>query len=159
MRSIVRFVGPIYAALLTLAVDQGSKLWAIHELTDAPMVLSPYVTLGLSFNLGFSFGIPPGNLVRYPETVAAIKILLAGTVTFCAASAKSPTGRLGLSLAAGGAFGNALDRFRHGWVTDFISLHVGPFELPAFNLADLAIVVGCALFTASSLLRGPERYD
>ena len=45
-----------------------------------------------------------------------------------------------VGLLAGGAFGNLADRVRIDSVTDFIELPVWP----AFNLADVAIVLGVA---------------
>jgi signal peptidase II len=45
---------------------------------------------------------------------------------------------LPVGMVAGGAFGNLLDRLRVGPVTDFID----PMLWPAFNVADMAIVLG-----------------
>jgi signal peptidase II len=45
-----------------------------------------------------------------------------------------------VGLLAGGALGNLADRVRIDSVTDFIELPVWP----AFNIADVAIVVGVA---------------
>ncbi len=52
-------------------------------------------------------------------------------------------------LVAGGAVGNLVDRFRLGYVTDFLQFHFYfiPFDFPwkrypAFNIADSAICVG-----------------
>ena len=46
-----------------------------------------------------------------------------------------------LSLIAGGAIGNYIDRLRFGYVIDFIDFQVWP----VFNIADSAIVIGQAL--------------
>lgn len=48
---------------------------------------------------------------------------------------------LGLLLVIAGGISNLIDRLYRGGVVDFIKLPVGP----AFNLADLAIVLGCVL--------------
>jgi signal peptidase II len=48
-----------------------------------------------------------------------------------------PTGML-----IGGAFGNILDRVRHGAVTDFVKL---PLGWPPFNLADISITFGIVI--------------
>jgi signal peptidase II len=52
----------------------------------------------------------------------------------------------------GGAAANAVDRFRQGYVVDFVDLH----RWPVFNVADAAIVVGIAI-TAFTLSRRPDR--
>ena len=53
---------------------------------------------------------------------------------------------LSLGLIIGGAIGNAIDRFAHGAVVDFVLLHVTTasfsFKWYVFNLADVAIVAG-----------------
>jgi signal peptidase II len=52
-------------------------------------------------------------------------------------------------LIAGGGLANWLDRLANdGAVTDFVSLGVGSVRTGIFNLADLAIVAGLALFLA-----------
>jgi signal peptidase II len=62
-----------------------------------------------------------------------------------------------LSLVAGGAVGNLLDRLRLGYVIDFISWYAGSYRWPTFNVADSAISTGVALL-ALSMLRdlGPK---
>ena len=49
--------------------------------------------------------------------------------------------KIGLTLIAGGALGNLIDRLNHGCVTDFIRL--GFF--PVFNLADILIFIGAVM--------------
>ena len=53
--------------------------------------------------------------------------------------------RLGLSLLAGGAIGNVIDRMQTGYVVDFFDFRIWP----VFNVADIAIVtgVGCVIYT------------
>ena len=51
-----------------------------------------------------------------------------------------------LSLVAGGAIGNLIDRIRFGAVIDFLDFHIGGYHWPAFNVADICIVVGVGLY-------------
>ncbi|MDF2876406.1 MAG: lspA [Sporomusa sp.] len=53
--------------------------------------------------------------------------------------------RLGLSLLAGGAVGNVIDRVQTGYVIDFFDFRIWP----VFNVADIAIVTGvsCVIYT------------
>jgi signal peptidase II len=54
--------------------------------------------------------------------------------------------RLPLSLILGGAVGNLIDRYRLGYVIDFIDAHWDAvYHFPTFNVADSAICVGMAL--------------
>ena len=56
-------------------------------------------------------------------------------------------------LVIGGAVGNLIDRFRLGYITDFIDVKLwGSFHWPVFNIADSAIVIGTAIFAISLFL-------
>lgn len=62
---------------------------------------------------------------------------------------------LGLALIAGGGIGNWLDRLiNDGFVTDFVSLHLGPLRTGIFNVADVAILAGVALLFLSPSVWG-----
>jgi signal peptidase II len=58
-----------------------------------------------------------------------------------------------LALILGGAIGNLIDRVAYGYVIDFLDLHVAGWHWPAFNVADMAIVGGAALFILDELRR------
>jgi signal peptidase II len=66
---------------------------------------------------------------------------------------------ISLSLILGGAIGNSIDRFRLGYVTDFIDFHWfgnPKYHWPPFNVADAAITIGVILilFEALFMKRG-----
>src|SRR3546814_6796569 len=63
---------------------------------------------------------------------------------------------IALGLIIGGALGNALDRLRHGAVTDFLDFYVAAYHWPAFNLADVGIVSGVGLLLLESVLPTDE---
>ena len=52
------------------------------------------------------------------------------------------TERLALGLVLGGAVSNGFDRVIRGAVVDWVDLHLYGWHWPAFNLADVAIVLG-----------------
>jgi len=67
--------------------------------------------------------------------------------------------KIALGLLVGGSLGNLVDRVRLGYVTDFIDIRLwGDFHWPAFNLADLAIVVGVILlvYFLQGLRKSPQ---
>ncbi len=45
------------------------------------------------------------------------------------------------ALILSGAIGNAIDRFRHGYVIDFVDWHYQGWHWPAFNVADSLICI------------------
>jgi signal peptidase II len=55
-----------------------------------------------------------------------------------------------LSLICSGGIGNLVDRVRfHGNVTDFLNMGLGSVRTGIFNVADMALMVGVALFVLS----------
>jgi signal peptidase II len=149
------------AALVTLALDQASKLWLLFVF-DLPakgqVHLLPFLDFVMVWNTGISYGLFPqegtvGQWVLFAIKVAAVILLLgwlyrAGTLL---------TG-LGLGLIVGGALGNAIDRLAYGAVADFVLfyLHTATFRFNwyVFNLADVAIVAGVAAVLYDSLVKG-----
>lgn len=56
--------------------------------------------------------------------------------------------KIGLGLVLGGGLANLVDRWRFGLVRDYLVFR----HLPAFNLADLAIVIGVGLIIWQEIL-------
>jgi len=99
-------------------------------------------------NTGAAFGIGANTDSRL------VPMLLNGgaIVVFCVvvvyALRTAVTDRMlqvALHLILGGAIGNLVDRFRFGYVVDFLDFYVRDHHWPAFNIADSAICVGIAL--------------
>lgn len=61
---------------------------------------------------------------------------------------------IGLALVFAGGLGNAFDRFAYGYVVDFI--HTTFMNFPIFNVADIGVTCGIALFFIGSLLYLPN---
>ena len=58
-----------------------------------------------------------------------------------------------VSCILGGAIGNVIDRFIHGYVVDFLDFHWRGMHFPAFNMADSAITLGAACLIVDEWLR------
>jgi signal peptidase II len=99
--------------------------------------------------LGLGSRLPPaartGILVALPLAALAaivVSMLRARTLSWLLLT--------GLSLIAGGGLGNLLDRLlRGGRVSDFLNLGIGNLRTGIFNIADLAVLVGCVLLLLS----------
>jgi signal peptidase II len=146
----------LWISLLVIAADQLSKLWIERtmELGDGFAVL-PVLDIVRAHNSGaaFSFLATAGGWQRWAFTIVAlvISVLLVGWLRKLALATHALlTG--GLTLILGGALGNVIDRFEHGYVVDFLSAHWGTAYFPAFNVADAAISIGAGCVILDALL-------
>ena len=146
--------GVLAVSAFAAGLDQASKWLMLAVVLDPPRVieLAPFLNLRLGFNTGISFGLFRDTLERWPEALGLFKFLVGLGLIIWAALSRHRLERIGLALIAGGAFGNAIDRWRQGAVTDFIDLHWGGWHWPTFNGADIAITLGVVLMLLASLL-------
>jgi signal peptidase II len=137
------------AALVLLALDQGTKQLVVHSLVrDEHRNVFFGIELTNVRNKGVAFGaFGDGGLPVTLLTVAALALLLG----YFARHARRPLLWLPVGVIAGGAFGNLLDRLRLGSVIDFID----PMLWPAFNIADTGIVLG--ILGLLYVVEGPPR--
>ncbi|MBO9706579.1 MAG: signal peptidase II [Caulobacter sp.] len=152
---ITRLGWTAYAiALVTIVLDQVSKVWILNTLGAAPgasqAIGGPFY-LTLVHNYGMSFGLFRGSeLSRWLLTLFSAAVVIGLAVW--ARKATKPLMAVGIGMIMGGAFGNNLiDRIRFGYVVDFID--VTRLHFPwVFNVADSGISVGVALLLLDSFL-------
>ena len=137
-----------------IAIDSWTKwLVATHIDVRETVSLIPNVfQLVHVRNTGAAFGIganAESHIVPLLLNIGAIGVFF---VVVAYAFRTAVTDRLlqiGLHLILGGAIGNLIDRFRLGYVVDFVDVYVTtggqPHHWPAFNVADSAICIGIAL--------------
>jgi len=145
----------LVVAAVVVGLDLASK-WAAFRYLDpsVPHVLLPgCLNLRLSMNPGAVFGIGRGMRVVFVvfTVIAAAGIVWAqwrhGT--------SSAWLNFGLGFLLGGALGNLYDRLVIGEVRDFIDAYLGNKHWPTFNVADMAICIGCGLIILCSF-RAPK---
>jgi len=123
-----------------IALDQVAKAVVEGELVPGEQVelLGP-LGLTLAHNEGIAFGLAGGGALP----LVAFALLALGFVGYLfARNATVPWMWAAVGLVAGGALGNLADRLRAGEVTDYVELG----SWPPFNLADVTITAGVALF-------------
>jgi len=99
-------------------------------------------------NTGAAFGIganADSRLIPLLLNGGAIAVFCVVVVYALRSSVTDRMLQSGLHLILGGAIGNLLDRFRFGYVVDFLDVYVRGHHWPAFNVADSAICIGIAL--------------
>lgn len=140
----------VMMGLLVLALDRLSK--RAFEAADA-VLLPGLIHLRGTRNIGAAFGLFGGGtgaltLISGLTILALLAYLLI----------RRPGGMwgLGLWLILFGAMGNLYDRLLQGYVIDFIELSFVQF--PIFNVADMAVTLGCALAALGVLLGQEHRH-
>jgi len=136
-------IGLAFAAMIFVA-DQVSKL-AIRELlqSDGPSLsLLANLTLVTVWNRGVSFGLLQHEAEIMPYVLSAMSVVISVALGLWLRRAQSLGMALAIGAIIGGAMGNVIDRLIFGAVFDFVSVHVGRYAWPAFNVADSAIVLG-----------------
>ncbi|KRE22252.1 hypothetical protein ASE66_27845 [Bosea sp. Root483D1] len=157
-----RLVSAVAVALMAAGLDQASK-WLMLEIVLNPpelIELTPFLNLRLGFNTGVSFGLFRDTLEAWPGLLGLFKFAAGFGLLAWATLAGHRLERIGLALMAGGAFGNAIDRWRQGAVTDFLDLHWRDWHWPTFNGADIALTFGVVLMLLAALPamnRTPDR--
>ena len=135
-------------AILVVIIDQLTKLIARSQLVlDRPVpIIKDVLDWRLVYNPAAAFGIGQG--------FAPLLILVALVAIFAIVRLRRLRNlslgiSIGLGLLLGGAIGNLIDRlaFPSRGVTDFIDLSVkmGSYQWPTFNVADIAIVAGAII--------------
>jgi signal peptidase II len=154
MTILSRASSVVAIAALMLALDQVSKWFILDVVMDPPRTIeiAPFFNLRLGFNRGMSFGMFSETLERSPELFALFKLIVAIGLAVWAFMSNNRLERYGLAMIAGGAVGNALDRWRQGAVTDFLDFYWGNWHWPTFNGADIAISAGVGLILLAAAL-------
>lgn len=138
-----RFAGALCG--LVVVADQAAKALVERNLTfvEDVEVLGP-LELTLSHNTGVAFGLAKGG----GSGIVVLTALALGVIAFVFSRYPTRPGLwVGVGLLAGGAFGNLADRVRVDAVTDYVQIG----SWPAFNLADVAVIAGVAIFVLSFL--------
>jgi len=132
-----------YIIVITIiALDQLSKILALKYLVpikDIPIINNIF-HLTYVENRGAAFGLLQNQKLFFLITT----FLVLGFIWFYAHNNRLPRMMIwGLSLVAGGAIGNLIDRVRLGFVVDYFNVAI--INFPVFNIADSAVVVGAIL--------------
>jgi signal peptidase II len=145
----------LYTAIIVLAVilDQLSKWLVVTYLK--PVGSIPIIQDVFHFtyaeNTGAAFSI-----LTNKQSLLVVVTAIAMAIMFVYLVKWSQTpgellSKIAFSMMLGGGIGNLIDRARIGFVVDFFDARFINFAI--FNVADMFIVVGCALFALAIVLK------
>jgi len=153
--------GYLLAAFGVYMVDQVTKAWAVRTLrvTDDLTIVRGFLDFVYTENPGIAFGQlqRTGAFGRWFFT--GLAIAAAATVLFYFFLTSRNDDRIlgACALLLGGITGNLTDRIRFGYVIDFISVHVGSYHWPTFNVADASICAGAVLLAFDLIFDGRKQ--
>ena len=136
------------AVVIVLDIWTKALVLARIDLHETIPVIPNFFQLVHVRNTGAAFGIganASSRLVPLLLNAGAIAVFFVVVVYALRSAVTDRVLQTGLHLILGGAIGNLLDRFRFGYVVDFLDVYVGTKHWPAFNVADSAICIGIAL--------------
>ena len=148
-------VGPLLITLIIafvwVACDQMTKMLFVNISPGESLgsLFGGLIELKLVYNTGAAWGIFQDN----PFVLGVFSLLVVAALIVFIVLSRYPISilqTLALALIIGGGIGNALDRFLHGYVIDFIAVTF--IEFPVFNIADIGVTCGVVLLLVSILV-------
>lgn len=135
----------MYYFLIIIAVvilDQIIKNLTVNSmmLYESIPVIQDVFHITYIHNTGAAFSIMAGQ-ISLLILVPLIMIIAALVFMFVMRKKGHPLMMTSVALIAGGGIGNLIDRIALGYVVDYLDFRV----FPIFNLADIAVCVGCGL--------------
>lgn len=143
-------------ACVVLVLDQVTKYLVQHAAaqmnSDVLMHVAPWLSIVFVKNTGAAWGIFSGNglLLGLLAVVATAAIYLLRR----ALQIKRLSMQIAFGLMVAGILGNMIDRLLLGYVVDFIDMQILSWRLLVFNIADVGITSGVALYILFSSMDG-----
>jgi signal peptidase II len=149
------FMNIIAAILIIISVvfDQITKFWAADVLKngDSIKIIGNFLRFTYAENKGAAFSILQ-NQRTFFLIITVVMLIFLGYIYFKTKNITNLS-KLSIAMITGGAIGNFIDRFRLGYVIDFIDVRFGDFyNFPVFNIADSFVVCGTILMIILILL-------
>lgn len=145
-KKALKIIIDILAILLLIFFDQFTKYLAVVKLKYNPpyVLIDGVLELNYLENKGAAFG-----MLQDKKTLFIFMAVIMLTVVFYVLfklpdEKKFVSWQVFLCLICAGGVGNMIDRVRFDYVVDFIYFVL--IDFPVFNLADILITIGTALF-------------
>ncbi len=144
-------------SVFMIAIDQITKIY-VHtqfQLHESVPIIENIFHLTYVRNFGAAFGFLAQAPIFFRDvffmTMPPIACMI---ILYILRAVEDDDTKQILSLSAifAGAIGNYLDRLQFRYVIDFLDFHFGKVSWPAFNIADMAIVIGVFFLMLNMLI-------
>ena len=155
MKTYLKYFLFLTISFAILALDQATKLM-IHtqfNLGEKKVIIPGFFNITYVRNTGGVFGLFSESNDAIRMILFIILPVLAFVLIFSIIhklDIKQKYQLLAFSSIFGGALGNYIDRIHFGYVVDFLDFHYKGRSWPAFNVADMGIVIG--VFSAIAII-------
>ena len=143
----------IILSIIFLIIDQITKILVVNSLVPGENIeiIKNIFSIIYTNNTGAAFSILLGKRIF----LIVVAVLIIGVLLYYIKRNKieKKIDIIALSFIIGGSLGNLIDRIIRGYVIDFISIKIGNYNFPIFNVADILIVIGVFLLLLSSRRR------
>jgi signal peptidase II len=138
-------------AATVVILDQLSKAWLVSMLEpgERMQVIGDLVRFVHAQNSGALFGLFRDQAYLFALVSIGVVALI---VWYHGSSGRNTLLSIALGLLLGGALGNMTDRFRLGYVTDWVDVGLGDLRFYTFNVADSAISIAILLLIILAFL-------
>lgn len=137
----------LFLAIFVFFIDRATKLAALMWCAQSPCTINQYISFDVVFNRGVSWGMFHTSSNTIFLLVSLVIAIVTALLCWHAYDVYKPGGRIiGHVCIIAGSCANLIDRVVYGGVVDFIILSYKSYSWPVFNIADVAIVCGVALF-------------
>lgn len=159
--AVKKFMFFIIAGIVWITIDRLFKIWILNNYVVGAKISNTFLGIfHLTFikNTGAAFGIFANNpsLINILSCVMLFIILFFFLVQLYRESSCSTLLKLNtlqifsVAIMCSGALSNIIDRFKFGFVVDYIELDF--IKWPVFNIADIGVTLGVFLFAVSLLV-------
>lgn len=138
-------------AIAVVLVDQATKAWLVGELApgERVSVIGDLLRFVHGQNDGAIFGLFRDQALLF----ALVSVVVVGMIIwYHGHSGRQALMSIALGLLLGGAVGNMIDRFRLGYVIDWVDAGIGDWRFYTFNVADSAVSAAVLLLLLLALL-------
>ena len=146
-RNLYMVIAVVIAVVVLL--DQITKILVRTLMTEGQSIsiIDGFFSISYHNNPGVAFSFLSGQRFLVTLIQVVVVCLVAAILYFM--KGKSILFDISLALVLGGGIGNLIDRIMYGKVTDMLSFSIFP---PIFNVADIAVTVGCGLLLIDALM-------
>ena len=143
--------------VLTLVLDQASKIMARHYLASQPRIsfLGGLFAFDFAENPGAFLSVGSGLSTQMRFLIFSLGVVLVLLWAGYLLVKRIDLQKIeiwGLAFLLAGGIGNLIDRLMKSTVTDFMQMGIGGLYTGIFNIADMAIMVGVIFLMLTSFV-------